>query len=111
MDRIILRTLTLKSKLGFGTDEDMTVIEAIELGQEAKLIDAYYNFSKINFSSEVLAKLGIAEENWIDKPGKDEELGKSVLKSMGISKGMAKKNIRDRLLLQHAEKTAKRNMN
>jgi hypothetical protein len=78
---LLLRTLTLKSKIGFGHSEykDLTVQEFITLKKEVKLINFYYNLSMINFSKDVLEILGIDKEFIIEKPGKNKNLEKQAV--------------------------------
>lgn len=103
-DRILLRMLTFKSKLGFGSasEEELTVEEAIRLEHNFKLIKAYYGLSKIGFTNEVLTRLGIPKDSRIDKPGKDEALGDKVMKALGYERAREKKKIRDKLLAKLA---------
>lgn len=67
---LLLRTLTLKSVLGFGYTQtrDQRVGDLIKANHYKILISAYYGLSMINFDDEVLDSLKI--EIRIDKPGK-----------------------------------------
>jgi hypothetical protein len=67
---INLRTLALKSKIGFGTYKLLTVQELINLGKEPELIGYYYFLGMINFNQEVKDLLCITPEREIKKPGK-----------------------------------------
>lgn len=73
----LLRTLTLKSKLGFGYNcmkdrklEDLLILKA----DRARLVSIYFKLERIDFIPEVLDLLGIKKEHRISKPGKDYEL-------------------------------------
>jgi hypothetical protein len=68
-----LRTLTRKSKLGFGKYQDYTVQELIDLGQSKILIPAYYKLSSINFIPDILEEIGIVGDWVIEKPGTNEK--------------------------------------
>jgi hypothetical protein len=78
---LLLRTLTLKSKLGFGYSEikNLTIQELLIMNKQAYLISCYYNLSMINFSTEVLNKLSINGDLIIEKPGKNPELHKTAV--------------------------------
>jgi hypothetical protein len=68
-----LRTLTRKSKLGFGKYQDYTMQELIDLGQFKILISVYYKLSSINFIPDILEEIGIVGDWVIQKPGIDKE--------------------------------------
>ena len=70
MDRQLLRTMTLKSVIGFGYENirSKTVGKLIEQGKHIKLISMYYGLDKINFTQDVMDILGIKKT--IQKPGK-----------------------------------------
>ena len=59
MDVPLLRTLSFKSKLGFGKYADMTVYEIINLDKSDYLRWIYYNVNGISFNNEVLFKIRI----------------------------------------------------
>lgn len=69
---VLLRTLTVKSKIGFGMYTECTVREMIKSGKQTSLISMYYNLSNISFDDEVLSQLYITEK--IAKPGKNDYL-------------------------------------
>lgn len=98
MDRIILRTLTHKSKLRFIPDNDLTVADLIDLNEHAFLIESYYIYSKINYSEDVLKELGIDETMRIAKPGKDPVKGYEILRKLSFSDHEKRKSVRDRIL-------------
>jgi hypothetical protein len=69
---INLRTLTEKSKLGFGNDayKDVPIRMLMDIGRNKSLIAAYYQLSKITFVDKILDELCILKEDRIDKPSK-----------------------------------------
>ena len=71
---VVLRTLTRKSKIGFGRLSYFTVQEMIDHKKHNKLIYAYYRLSKINFIEDILTELEITEEFRISKPGTDSSM-------------------------------------
>ena len=68
------RTLTYKSKLGFGKWKDYTVQELLNLRKKNILISPYFKLSSINYIEEILIELGITEEYRIDKPSINNEM-------------------------------------
>ena len=66
-----LRTMTLKSVIGFGPFSDNTVGELIIMKKHKELIRMYYSLERINYNDEVKALLFITKEREIPKPGKD----------------------------------------
>ncbi len=81
---ILLRTLSFKSKLGFGDNAHLIVEDVIKAGRQADLVWAYYNLSMISFLDDVLDALGINKEERIAKPGKDSILGDPIVKRSEI---------------------------
>lgn len=75
----LLRTLTRKSKLGFGKHKDLTVSELLEKKKHVSLVAAYYKLSSINFTEDILEELKIKQENRIQKPSIDYEMYAIVL--------------------------------
>jgi hypothetical protein len=69
---LLLRTLSLKSVLGFGRfdTKDLTVQQMIDSGQRKQLVKMYFGLSMISFTDEVLNMLHIKHEDRIPKPGK-----------------------------------------
>ena len=69
---LLLRTLTLKSVLGFGYEQirDQRIGDLIKANYFKTLISAYYGMSMISFTDDVLDILKI--EIRIEKPGKVE---------------------------------------
>jgi hypothetical protein len=82
MSNLLLRTLTMKSKIGFGTYPDLCVQELINLKKYKELISMYYQLSKINFDEEVKEYLGITFELVIEKPSKNYEMYKKNIYQM-----------------------------
>lgn len=96
---ILLRKLTLKSKIGFGVYQNETVEKVIGMQKNKVLRDIYFNNSNITFIDEILETIGITEEFRIKKPGKNKELGAKLNKKKWVgmmryieenSKGMTK---------------------
>lgn len=73
MDTIRLRTLSMKSVIGFGQYADLSVSQCLTLGHSGYLQWVYYNCSNISFLPEVLALIYIPENGRIQKPGTDEQ--------------------------------------
>jgi hypothetical protein len=72
---VLLRRLSLKSKLGFGKYREHTVSRLIELKGNVGLLilrSAYFNLSNISFLDEILLNvLKINQEDLFSKPGKN----------------------------------------
>ena len=64
----LLRTLTRKSKIGFGKYKDETVQQILDMNMPLVLITPYYKLTSINYIEDVLIELGITEEYRIKKP-------------------------------------------
>lgn len=84
-DTVLVRKLSLKSKLEFGDNGHLTVQDVIYAGREADLVWAYYNLSKISFIDSVLDTLGIEADKRITKPGKDTDLGDEMIKRFEVT--------------------------
>jgi len=69
-----LRTLTLKSTLGFGKYKDLTVQKILDMKMNLVLISPYFKLTSINYNEEVLSILSITEKYRITKPGTDNNL-------------------------------------
>ena len=78
--RVLYRKLAMKSKLGFGKFESLTVQDILKIGKAEYLFWIYYNASNIDFLPEVKEAVGITVE--IDKPGKDETLFRRLIGEM-----------------------------
>lgn len=77
MSRLLLRTMTLKSKIGFGKFKETTVGQLITIRNFKHLIDIYFNCELITFDKEVIEILQLDNPLLaIEKPGKDVEKGK-----------------------------------
>lgn len=99
----LLRTLTEKSKLGFGRYADVPVWKLLErLSTRSYLVWVYYNNDRVTFKDEILDQLRITDR--IEKPGKSpdkfEEYQMTVKWSMKakygwnyITKGRKSRNI------------------
>lgn len=74
MSNLLLRTMTMRSKIRFGSYPDLCVQELIQLKKYKELISMYYQLDKINFDDEVKEYLGIKFERVIEKPGKNPEM-------------------------------------
>ena len=72
MATTLLRKLSRKSQLKFGSMADMTVQMAIDLGLKGKtkLVWYYYHSSNITYMDDILDELKITEELRIKKPSK-----------------------------------------
>ena len=68
-----LRTLTRKSKLGFGKWKDYTVQELLDLRKPLVLISPYYGLTSINYIEDVLIELKITEDYRIEKPSSNKD--------------------------------------
>lgn len=65
------RTLTEKSKMGFGKNHDLTVKSLLATNQNDYLRWVYYNCSHISFMPNILDILCITDDFRITKPGID----------------------------------------
>jgi len=73
MDVPLLRTLTYKSVLGFGSYGDMTIQQILDLKHTRYLRNIYFTCSKINFTPEILDQIFVPLSYRINKPGIDKE--------------------------------------
>jgi|10_taG_2_1085330.scaffolds.fasta_scaffold25297_1 hypothetical protein len=80
---ILLRTLTLKSKIGVGKYKDETVEHAIQRKKQRDLISMYYKLTTINFNTEVLELLGITGDWIIKKPSSNKDMYYDFLNNTG----------------------------
>lgn len=78
-----LRTLTRKSKLGFGKYKDKTVQEMLDLKRTLDLISPYYKLTSINYTEDILNELKITEQYRIEKPSANKEMYYKFLKENG----------------------------
>tara|TARA_R100001463_G_scaffold106123_2_gene160703 strand:- start:9 stop:356 length:348 start_codon:yes stop_codon:yes gene_type:complete len=86
MSVVLLRTLTRKSKLGFGKHKNMTVQQFLDENKPIKLISPYYKLTTINFTEDILDELNISPEWRVNKPGSNEDLYYKFLKEVGYDK-------------------------
>ena len=84
-DATQLRTLTTKSKLKFGKFADI-LLDNLVSTQKKYLRWVYYNCSNINYMPDIIKNIGIPEDYVIVKPGKNEELGKTLEKTIKTEK-------------------------
>jgi hypothetical protein len=68
---LLKRTLTMKAKIGFGWYSNFSVEEMFIAGKECALIAIYFLCEKIDFTNDVLERLGIDEK--IIKPGTNKD--------------------------------------
>jgi ABC-type xylose transport system substrate-binding protein len=68
------RILTLKSKLGFGKYENITIDDIIKLQKDDYLRWVYYNYEFIDFMPEILDSIKISNEFRLVKPSKNPEM-------------------------------------
>lgn len=78
-----LRTLTRKSKLGFGKWKDYTVQELLDLSKHLVLISPYYKLTSINYIDDILNELKITEQYRIEKPSANKEMYYKFLNENG----------------------------
>ena len=78
-----LRTLTRKSKLGFGKWKDHTVQELLDLRKHLVLIAPYYKLTSINYIEDILIELKITEQYRIEKPSANKEMYYKFLNENG----------------------------
>lgn len=68
MSITLLRTLTRKSKAGWGHYADFTIQDLINVNR-LELLNWYYNLGSITFADEILDELLISSDYRIKKPG------------------------------------------
>ncbi len=71
---VLLRTLALKSVMGFGKYRELPVWKILDMGKTRYLRHIYYQCSNISFNEEILLKLKITNEWRITKPGTDKNM-------------------------------------
>lgn len=67
------RTLTLKSKFGFGEHHDKTIEHLINLNKKYYIAWVYYNNDIIDYNQEIKDMIGLTTEHEIPKPGRNTE--------------------------------------
>ncbi len=65
------RTLTLKSKFGFGEHFDKTIEHLINLNKKYYIAWVYYNNDIIDYNQEIKDMIGLSKEHEIPKPGRN----------------------------------------
>jgi len=68
-----LRTLTRKSKLGFGKYKDLTVQKILDMKMPLVLISPYFKLTSINYTEDILLELRITENYQINKPSSNKK--------------------------------------
>lgn len=81
-----LRTLTRKSKLGFGKYKDLTVQKILDMNMPLVLISPYYNLTSINYTDDILNELKITNEYRIKKPSSNKKQYYRFLNENGFKK-------------------------
>jgi hypothetical protein len=111
-DNVLLRTMTLKSRINFGQYRDLCVQELINLNVHIELIKMYYLLEKITFTEDVLTILRINDDRAITKPGKDYGAYKlhvcNILDEMMIFSGVYDKDNPARFDLLNRKKAARK---
>ena len=74
-----LRTLTKKSKMGFGKHKDCTVQDLLDRRKHIDLIGSYYKLTSINYTEDIFLELKITQDERINKPGVNLEIYKIIL--------------------------------
>ena len=74
MDVIRLRTLTTKSRLGFGQYADMTIDQIIAIKKKIYLVWVYFNINGISFTDDILDAFFYDKKWLIDKPGTNPKM-------------------------------------
>lgn len=82
MSIVLLRKLTMKSKIGFGINAILCVQELMHMHKHSELIKIYYNCDRIDFDDEVKGALQIVGKRIISKPGKDLTIYKENIWNM-----------------------------
>jgi len=83
MGSILLRTLTLKSKINIGKYKDDTVSDLLARGKQKELISFYYKLTSINFTPDILKLLGIVDKWVIEKPSSNKDMYYQFLNNTG----------------------------
>ena len=76
----LLRTMTRKSKLGFGKYKDLTIQHILDMRMPQVLTSAYFKLTSINYTEDILQEIGISKEYRIKKPSSDKEMYYKFLK-------------------------------
>ena len=73
MSVVLLRTVTKKSILGFGSYQDVSIQNMIDMRMEKELLHIYYTCRNIDFCQELKDELCISGEREINKKEKQDE--------------------------------------
>jgi hypothetical protein len=76
----LLRTMTRKSRLGFGKYKDQTIQHLLDMRLNSVLVSSYFKLTSINYMDDILEEIGISEEYRIEKPSSDREMYYKFLK-------------------------------
>lgn len=82
METVRLRTLTWKSRLGFGKYADLTIQQIFDLQHTNYLRWVYFNNNRINYIPEILDAIRLFENYRIEKPGKNPEKHETLSKQL-----------------------------
>jgi hypothetical protein len=96
MDVTRLRILTYKSRFNFGKFADLSVHQALSLGEINYVRWVYYNIEKISYMEEILDRVGITAEFRIPKPGKNQSLFEEIKYRLCDGSKMTEEEIRMR---------------
>lgn len=80
MEVLHLRTMTLKSIIGFGLYKDYSVNDMFIQNKRKELLSMYYRLDRISFNQEIKDKLFITKERELNKPGKDMIRATEIIK-------------------------------
>jgi len=97
-----LRTLTMKSKLGFGKHKDLTVRRIIDLNRQLDLVSAYYKLTSINFTEDVLMELKIFKDMRIPKPSSNREMYEKYFEVTHVRKQSRRFNFGSKTIINKA---------
>jgi hypothetical protein len=73
MSVLLLRTITRKSVIGFGSYRDLTVQNLLDLFKHKELLEIYYNCRNIDFNEDLKEELCIFGDRLINKKEPSEE--------------------------------------
>lgn len=93
MDVIRLRSLTRKSKLGFGKHANLSIQDMINVSMHAYLRWVYFFASNITFTDDILSEIGITNKYRISKPGIDKKKFNQIFDEYGEKLPYSKKRI------------------
>ena len=105
-----LRTLTRKSKVGFGKHSELTVQRMLDLYRHKDLIYYYFNYEKINFTEDVLDELKVTKEYRINKPLKSYSMYKKFNENSYYNKRVKRTNSESDKLMRTKELSSKESL-